>query len=109
GPAERLLPAAGGPALADGGGLRHHRRPGDLLRRRVGDHQAQVRGAARPADPGLPGGSDRPAAARGGPAVIALALATALLLGDYAPQPMASDTLSPEQEARVQQIGSQLR
>jgi len=41
--------------------------------------------------------------------VIALALATALLLGDYAPQPMASDTLSPEQEARVQRIGEQLR
>jgi len=41
--------------------------------------------------------------------VIALALTTALLLGDYAPQPMASEMLPPEQEARVQRIGEQLR
>jgi cytochrome c-type biogenesis protein CcmH len=41
--------------------------------------------------------------------VIALALATALLLGDYAPQPMAAEMLPPEQEARVQKLGEQLR
>jgi len=41
--------------------------------------------------------------------VIALALTTALLLGDYAPQPMASEMLPPDQEARVQRIGEQLR
>ena len=41
--------------------------------------------------------------------MIALALTTALLLGDYAPQPMASEMLPPEQEARVQRIGEQLR
>lgn len=41
--------------------------------------------------------------------MIALALTTALLLGDYAPQPMASEMLPPDQEARVQRIGEQLR
>jgi cytochrome c-type biogenesis protein CcmH len=41
--------------------------------------------------------------------VIALALASALLLGDYAPQPMAGEMLPPAQEARVQRIGEQLR
>lgn len=41
--------------------------------------------------------------------MIALALSTALLLGQYAPQKMASEMLPPEQEARVQHIGEQLR
>lgn len=41
--------------------------------------------------------------------MIALALTTALMLGDFAPQKMASEMLPPEQEARVQRIGSQLR
>ena len=41
--------------------------------------------------------------------MIALALSTALLLGQYAPQKMASEMLPPEQEARVQRLGEQLR
>ncbi|HEY8209794.1 MAG TPA: cytochrome c-type biogenesis protein CcmH [Myxococcaceae bacterium] len=41
--------------------------------------------------------------------MIALALATALMLGDYAPQKMAEEMLPPEQEARVQRLGEQFR
>lgn len=41
--------------------------------------------------------------------MIALALSTAMLLGQFAPQKMASEMLPPEQEARVQRIGAQLR
>lgn len=41
--------------------------------------------------------------------MIALALSTALLLGQYAPQKMAEEPLPPAQEARVQRLGEQLR
>ena len=41
--------------------------------------------------------------------MIALALSTALVLGQFAPQKMASEMLPPEQEAEVQRIGEQLR
>jgi len=41
--------------------------------------------------------------------VIAIALAAALSLGQFAPQKMASEMLPPEQEARVQRLGEQLR